>query len=78
MDGEFPVEDATTKFLFCRIWNESPQTGDRTPPSYFVSLVTRRAVRRIVFFSHSHSELKNGPCGTASNELLPADPSSLK
>lgn len=47
MDGEFPVESATTIFFLCGIARESSRPGDPTPPSYFVSLVSPYALCRI-------------------------------
>ena len=48
MNGEFPVEYTTTKFFFHRIGCESSRTGRCDRPSYFVSLVSRFALRRIL------------------------------
>jgi hypothetical protein len=47
-NGEFPVEQATVKYFFRQILSESWQLRDPGRPSYFVSLVSRLWVRRIV------------------------------
>ena len=43
----FLLSTRQQNFFLRGIWRESSQTDDRPPPSYFVSLVSRRGLRRI-------------------------------
>jgi hypothetical protein len=63
--GEFPVEQATRKNFFAEIEPETTQPAGRMPPSYFVSLVSRFAVRRIVGSHIIISGKNDGPAASA-------------
>jgi hypothetical protein len=64
MNGEFPVEYTTTEFFFHRIGRESSRSGCCDRPSYFVSLVSQCALRRILAaprfnFLHSYTVVRH-------------------